>query len=271
MSDADFATLASEMDRIFAPSRHVSISAFRADPLALGPTLVECGSLKRPAALRRTYGAWPQGGARAAVPLRSVSKTFAAVAILALVERRAELGHSLSLETKAGEFLGNDVSALCAGGAGGAGGAVDWRDSTLFELLTMSARSFDNGINSAWRNLSHAADHNGLPTPCDSPDTPRELRSVLDDNEACLTNLLLPAYDRAPHCAGLGLRTAASHAAARALALSLVDGVSVARDTTCADQSEQCCAWAKIGEVRRARAARAGQPSPGTRALDLAA
>ncbi|KAG8466471.1 hypothetical protein KFE25_002227 [Diacronema lutheri] len=233
MADAEFGALAASMDRIFAPCTHTSMRAFRADPRALGPTFVECGSRGRPAALRRAYGAWPRGGERAAVPLRSVSQTFAAVALLA-----------------------DGAGARCASArAGGARvrHAADWRNASVLELLSMSARAFDNGVNSAWRNLSHAADHNGLPTPCDSADSPLARGPLAASVRSCLEQLVLPTYDRAPACAGLGLRDARERLAARALARALVRTAARARDVTCADAHGECCKWARSGECARNR------------------
>ncbi|KAJ1631501.1 hypothetical protein T492DRAFT_869838 [Pavlovales sp. CCMP2436] len=111
MSDVELAVLSAGLEVVFAPSRTSSMAVFMEDKLSLGPIFVECGTLERPAAVRRAFGPWPPGGPRAAVPLRSVSKTFVAIAVLALVERREELGHSLSLQTRADIMKATSLNA----------------------------------------------------------------------------------------------------------------------------------------------------------------
>lgn len=245
-------TLASQLDEeldvLLRPSTTNSTLSFLADKHALGPTMMQCGARDEPRPfISRAFGPWPPAGPRAAVPLRSVSKTFVAVTILALVEQRAELGHQLTLATTAGELLGDDGAARCAFGArGDASPAASWRTASVAHLLSMGG-PFDDSVNAAWRNISHRADHNGLPTVCDSPDG---LASIELDGDSCVREIVLPVLERRPDCAGIGLRRT-HRARARRLAHALSRIATDAPDLSCVDRHGGCCQWAKNGECSR--------------------
>lgn len=202
---------AEAMDALFAPSREAAtVDAFRSRQESVGPTYVICGMGDAEPIYERAHGTYPAEGARAAVPFRSVSKVFVALAYLLLVHRG-----TLSLDAVPGDVLDLPPSPRA------------WRRARARDLLAM-APTLDNSANTAWRNASPRADHNGFPTVC-------EVEGF--GLEECLRTVVLPVYDRRP--------------SAGRLARTLVQSLDKAQDLTCTNRHRACCQWAMQGECSR--------------------